>query len=281
MQVHWLFETDVFEENLDSLKQAVRAQGMDFKTWDETAWGVFPTEGADNRILQTFPEDACVVFYGSLQTARRLQQKAKWIPGVYANLPKFECAHYYAYLGKYLLNNNYIMLPFAELNRRKKWLLNTVGADSCVFVRPSSGYKIFTGQVITEATWEKDVELLGFYNVSPDRIVVVSEPRNIRREWRLVIVEKQVVAGSLYREDKNLVSSATVPEKVLDFAQEIASGEFQPDRAWTMDICEVCEGLRLLEIGSFSCAGLYACQPEVVVKAVSDAALREWEEYKC
>lgn len=275
---HWLFEKDVFEEDLEPLKEAVVAQGMQYKEWDILAWGVWPTREGDEAILSMFPEEACVIFHGSLQTARRLQQKARWIPGVYANLPNYECTHYYAYLAKYLLNSDYVMLPFGELNRRKDWLLRTVGNNGCVFVRPSSGFKIFTGKVVDERTWEKDVELLGLYDVDPHRVVVVAEPRNIRREWRLVVVDKTVVTASLYREDGERCLSADVSPEVLLYGQEIAAGDFQPDRAWTLDICEVSEGLRLLEIGSFSCAGLYACNSASVVDAVSRVALEEWIE---
>jgi len=279
MKTSWLLEKDVFDENLASLKEAITSQGMEFKEWDVTSWGVWPTQEGDDAILNLFqPEEDCVIFYGSLQTARRLQQKAKWIPGVYATLPNYECTHYYAYLGKYLLNSDYVMLPFGELNRRKDWLLKTLGNNGCLFIRPSSGFKIFTGKVVYKETWDKDIELLGWYDVEPEKTVVVAEPRNILKEWRIVIVDKKVVTGSLYRSCGTVDQQSGLPQDVLDYANEIASQGFQPDRAWTADICQVSDGLQLLEIGSFSCAGLYKCDMQKVVQAVSETSLAEWKE---
>jgi hypothetical protein len=39
---------------------------------------------------------------------------------------------------------------------------------------------------------------------------------------------------------------------------------------WTLDICEADGQLKVLEIGSFSCSGFYACDPEAIVKAVHE-----------
>ena len=61
-------------------------------------------------------------------------------------------------------------------------------------------------------------------------------------------------------------------------AQE-AANLYNPDRCWTIDVAKTEFGTyKVLEIGCFSCAGLYGNNLEKVVKAVSLAALDEWKE---
>ena len=55
---------------------------------------------------------------------------------------------------------------------------------------------------------------------------------------------------------------------------------YNPDKCWTMDIVKTEKlGYKLLEIGCFSCAGLYGNNLNKVVKSVSESALKEWKEY--
>ena len=43
-----------------------------------------------------------------------------------------------------------------------------------------------------------------------------------------------------------------------------------PDPAWTLDVCESWPDLAVVEVNSFSCAGLYACDYEAVVQAINE-----------
>jgi hypothetical protein len=55
--------------------------------------------------------------------------------------------------------------------------------------------------------------------------------------------------------------------------------EYNPDRAWTLDICMTEHGnFYVLEVGCFSCAGLYAMNFETVVREISRIALEDWKE---
>jgi hypothetical protein len=49
---------------------------------------------------------------------------------------------------------------------------------------------------------------------------------------------------------------------------------------FTMDICKSSGKLKLLEINSFSCAGLYDCKLDVVINEASKLAIEEWKEYQ-
>ena len=80
----------------------------------------------------------------------------------------------------------------------------------------------------------------------------------------------------------NRVSTRTFVDEALtkeQIAQRIAKEEWQPDKAYTLDVCKSNGEYFMLEANSFSCSGLYKCPPEPIVKSVSEAALKEWKEY--
>lgn len=271
-EVKWLLETEVFQDESDQLVTTLKEMGIPHKVC------TFGKPYED--YLTEFAEEDCVVFHGSLQFAHLLQRKAKWIPGVYCNLPKFEATYYYPRFGKHLLNSEYIMLPFGDLRRRKGFLYCVVGRNGHLFVRPNSGFKTFTGFVVSEQDFEKEMKGLAL-RLDPEQLILAAEPVQIGREWRLVVVGNQVVAATQYKHGHDLTRTRDVPQEVLDYGQEVVNTvNYQPDRAWTLDICESGERLWVLEVGSFSCAGLYDCDPKKVIEAVNAVALKEWQEYQ-
>lgn len=271
MTPKWLIEIDVFPEDTDPLLESLERQGIGY-----TATKLYDIEEG----LSRYPGEDCVIFYGSLRTARQLRRKAKWIPGVYYNIPRYECVDYYAHLGKYLLNGNYIILPFGDLLRQKEFLYESVGADRAIFVRPSRADKPFTGRLIYKEYFDKDVDGLGFKQMEPHELIVVSEPRNIKFEWRFIVVEGRVITGSQYKENDKVAIKEGYPQGAFDFAANIAS-IFSPDLAWVCDVCQTkFDEFKIMEVGCFSCAGLYKCDREAVVKAVNESAVKEWESFQ-
>jgi hypothetical protein len=270
----WLLEKSVIEDEEKSICEAIQAEGFECKVLD------FASYMDDSAFLKLFDQDDCVVCYGSLQFASRIRRAAQWIPGVYCSLDAYECAYYYPRLGQCLLNEHYVMLPFGELERRKDFLFDTFDTNE-IFIRPSSGFKLFTGKVVTRNSWEKDLKLFSFYDVDPERIVVAAPGRIVDREWRTVVVEGKIVAASLYMEKGEIKQSPGCPDDVWQYAQDVVDeNNYDPDRAWTLDIADTCEGNRVIEVGAFSTSGLYECDWKAVAKAVSAAAMREWEEYQ-
>lgn len=268
--VNWLLEKDTFEENLEPFKKAILDLGFSYKITEYVPF-------MENTYHELFDAKDCVVMYGSLQLAREIN-KCPWVPGVYCDLPKFECIYYYTKLHKFLLNAPYIMVPYGDLINQEEFLFNTISNNDCVFIRPSSGFKTFTGKVIHKSTYEKDVKYLGFYDSPEETICVVAAPQNIQAEWRLVSVDKQIVAASQYRWNGQRVLARGCPDEVTQLAQEITN-TWNPEPCWTIDICRLQSGeLKLLEIGSFSCAGLYECDAYPIVESVSKQAVKDWEE---
>lgn len=293
MKVKWILEPDVFKDNTDKLIEEIKKQGMEVNV---IPYIPFDDELAE-RCLNIYGADECVVFYGSLNFGKKLR-KIAWTPGVYLNEKAFECTSYYPYLKELLLHyQDYIMLPYGDLAEHKTRIFKYFNSDK-IFIRPNSGTKQFTGMVCTEDNFYDCVKLAGFYDVEPELLVLISGVAPLEREWRFVIVDGEPVAGSLYRDwsapekitsgtvtrDYVLMNSHSLWEEAKDnnalmLAYE-AVKRYNPDRCWTIDIAKTEYGTyHVLEIGCFSCAGLYGCDLEKVVKEVSASALKEWNEY--
>lgn len=276
MKVGWLIDQEMFEVYRDDLVAAIRQQGHEVRLirppappyrWDDV--------GCSYR--ETFTAEACVVCHGDIELVTPVHREQRWMPGVFATVENYACSNYYCYFSEYLLNNRYVMLPFGELHRCKEFLMETVGESGRIFVRPDSPLKLFTGQVMTDTSFDADYEYMGFYEFPKSSIVVVSRPFEIEAEWRFVVVDQAVVAGSLYKRQGKSELRADYDQLAFELAKKVASLPYQPDRVWVMDICKTADGYyKLLEIGGFSFADLYLTDKNAVVAAVSRAAVAAW-----
>lgn len=313
MKVKWLLEPDLFSDDIEIIANALKRQNIEYKIYKYIPYG------SNDEYLKLFNEEDCVVFRGSLGFANQIRRLAKWIPGIYYDKDKYDCTSYYPALGEHLLANNYIMLPYGELVRKKEYLYDILGSNNAIFIRPNSGGKSFVGQVVLKEHFDKDIS---FFNIPNESLVVVSEPRNIVKEWRFVIANGKVITGSSYTDgmpifkgfgaclkELNIDMKACntykveqegehlrvvddsdkddfVPVEALDLAKWAAE-KYNPDKVWIVDICQTKHtidantngAVHILEIGAFSCAGLYKCNLDVVVKVVSEIALQEWQEF--
>ncbi|QDU41832.1 hypothetical protein Mal52_02860 [Symmachiella dynata] len=278
MNVGWVIDAGLFDHYRDQLIADIRAQGHEVKLIHDPKAGYnWDDEGCSYR--EIFPQDACAVVHGDIEIVSRISRERLWKPGVFATFENFACSSYYCHFGEHLLNNDYIMLPFGELRRCREFLFGTLGRDDKIFVRPDSPLKLFTGQITSTTTFDADMELMGFYDVPANALVVVSSPKSIVAEWRFIIADQTIVTGSEYIDSEKFAPKATIDPKALELAEIIASSAYQPERVWVADICRTDQGAyRLLEIGVFNCADLYACDTAAIVRAVSEVALDTWRQ---
>ncbi len=277
MKVCWLIDGDIFGHYRDELVAEIRGQGHDAKFADSPNPG-YSWDDEGNSHLAAFSNDACVVVHGAIDLVTRVQRAKVWTPGVFATVSNFACSSYFCHFGEFLLNRDYIMLPFAELSRRRDFLFDTLAVDDTVFVRPDSPLKLFTGQTARRETFDGDLELMGFYDFPRNALVVVSRPQEIVAEWRFVIADGKVISGSEYTRDGVFAPQPRYELQAHELAVRVASAGYEPDPVWVMDICQTSdEAYHLLEIGGFSFADLYANDKRAVVEAVSATALEVWE----
>lgn len=166
------------------------------------------------------------------------------------------------------------MFPFGDYQNLKPFLFKSFGRNSDIFIRPDSGYKIFTGGLIAEQ--ESMSHFLANSVVFNNEIIIASEPANISREWRLVVCDKKIVASSQYQKNGLFDTEEGCPKDVYDFATQ-AIQDWQPELCFVIDIAES-NDLFVLELNSFSCSGLYECNLDEVVYHASLAAEKEFRE---
>jgi len=273
MNVNWLIEKYIFDENLTYFKRIFKEHNINYKIIEYFPFMEFNPD-------DYFSSDEKVIFYGSLNLSRDILKKSKWIPGVWCNLNALKCSNYYNYYGKYLLNKDYIMLPYGEMYRQKEFLFKNLGINNSLFVRPDDGFKSFTGQVISYENYEIDVKQLGFYDVDASNIVIVSSPKNIKKEIRFICIDGQIVTGSINKLDGKPfeIPFSNYESDALIFAQNVVK-EWQPELCFTLDVALYENEYKLLEINSFSCSGFYQCDIEKIVLAANKAAIKEYNSY--
>jgi hypothetical protein len=275
VNVKWLLENGMFDEKEPQIVKSIKDAGSECVLLD------FAHYMPDSVFLDLFEEEDCVVVHGSLQFITRIRRAAKWIPGAYCNLDAYECNYYYPRVGEYLLNRNYIMLPVGELARQRN-RISRLYESSKIFVRPSSGFKYFTGCVIDLDNWEKDSRNIYCYNIEPEKVVVVAPVYPIETEWRFVVVGDTIITGSQYMSRGEIAHAPGYPQEAFDYAQGVVQKtEYRPDRVFVIDVCQIFQGdFFVVEFGGFSTCGMYENDWSKIVPAVSAAALKEWEEYQ-
>lgn len=145
-----------------------------------------------------------------------------------------------------------------------------------MFARPSSCHKLFVGRCIDKESFAIGLAPARY---DPATLVVIAAPQPIEREWRLVVINDQVVSGSQYAIGSRRAIATGCPSEVREFAESIlAEIRWRPDPAFMLDVCESAGQLRLVEFNSFSGSWLYRCDLSAVVAAASKLAEQTWQQ---
>jgi ATP-grasp domain, R2K clade family 3 len=267
----WLIEAGVYRDEADLLLAEIRRQGMTGSIVPHTALKAGASLAIDG---QPVPAEGCVIGYGTFPFARQIQLYHRWSPGAWCDPERLDCSTYFAYFGKYLLNQHYAIMPGVEAIRQSDWLFSVFGDGEEVFARPAGCHKLFVGRCVHQGSF---ASALSPSRYDPATQVIIAAPREIGREWRLVIIENRIIAASQYAEDGARSVAAGCPGEVREFvAMMVNAVSWRPDPIFMMDVCESDGRLWLVELNSFSCSWLYQCDlPEVVGRA-SELAVRQW-----
>lgn len=159
-----------------------------------------------------------------------------------------------------LLNWNAILLPAGIANEFDEYSRLAHSAFSGdVFIRPNSGEKQFTGQVIQKEALRRGILHLG---VDPHELVIISPFSKISAEYRFFIHNESIV-GCRYLPDESLI----IPKYVLDYANYIKfkiQDGYGHYNTFVLDIAVNREEPKILEINSYSSSGFYCIPVEQV-----------------
>jgi hypothetical protein len=191
-------------------------------------------------------------------------QRMGWTPGTFAN-DNHDFRAQLPHWGGYMLNSDAKVMKFADVQRTRKLF----------FIRPVDDSKCFAGHVSSWGqyrVWRDRVMALGADNgstVTGDTLVIVSQVREIHREWRTWVVDSEVVTASLYKERGRAKYVQCVDERIVRFVQSfLGGGRWEPARAYVIDVAETDDGLSILECNNINAAGWYAADVQKLVVAI-------------
>lgn len=192
--------------------------------------------------------------YGSTTMVAEAHER-KW-KGVYFDLNTF---NYQAALDN---RDDMLNSGLYSITEAMKILENSP-EDKVWFIRPSQDLKQFSGRV-AETRVCKDYfgkALIGESSESskltPETMVVLCEPQNIKAEYRWFIVGGKAVTGSYYRHSGELYRQRVTDEKMIAEAQTFAD-KWLPNDNCVMDLALLADGnVRVIEFNNINGSGLY------------------------
>lgn len=203
-----------------------------------------------------------VCFYGATNFVAVANRAGRWQPGAFFDDYLFTFpvwnTHYEC------LNSDGEVTTIGEFAERE------LDPDDEFFIRPVRDLKEFAGNVVRFgdfAEWYKRISH-NEYTVKTDCPIMVAAPKRISAEWRLFLVDGEVVSGSRYKKDGRLDISPDFPAAVKAYA-EAAARAWQPAPVFVLDVCAAGDLLRVVEIGCFNSAGFYAADIGTIVEAVT------------
>lgn len=247
--MHWVIQENLNQERgHDDLIAALRRADV-----PHSQHKVFPFVG---DIQPDISPTGAVVVMGSYSMCRLAERKG-WIPGAF-DVGKVPYAHQVSAWGRHLLNGDATVSTFGEASPN----------ISPFFIRPTADSKFFAGTVMTLADlrdWQERVARLGEdddYGLRSGTEVIWSTPKDIDDEYRLWIVNGEVVTASQYRP-----VSALVPAESVRFGNRMATA-WTPLPAFVMDVCRCGGDWKIIEINTLNACGFYAADLNKLVAAI-------------
>lgn len=226
-----------------------------------------------DAVYNRFP----VIFNGSIEMAKIVSKELHYggFPIIYSDFPKYKCSAYYSHFSKFLLNDKYILMSLLELKRQRYFVYGALGKEGLIFLRPDSGEKTFQAQLVDILDLDRFVANNKKYEHD---LVLISTPKKIVWEGRFICSEKEIIAQSTYKYQDQITKIPSVPPNSLAKCQEILDNvEYRPDKVFCLDLCQDGDNeFSLLELTSFSSAGLYASNKDLIVKRVSEITLENY-----
>lgn len=267
--MNWLIGSIFLSTELEKLVKEIKEQGHNVKFQDNAA------NYDEESLEKLFDRDSCTVCYGSIAVSKIA--KTVWNPGAFLDLDKFTCSNYYTHFSEFLLNRDYQLWYFSNLINNHFELVELLNSDKW-FIKPDD-FKLFSGKVVDSKDINSIAAWCHHYGTKSSDILLIAPVQQLLREWRVVVADGKVIAGSQYKNRGEIEHSFDCPKEVWSFAEKVLDHcSYRPERVWVMDIAETAiQNLAVVEINAFSSSGLYCCDKEPIVREVSRISLEENE----
>ena len=249
--IQWVVQKNLTdEESLSAIKNSCEKIGVDYIEVD-----VIPFTSD----IPIFPTEKKSIFYGS-PTLNKLLYKEGVYVGLFFN-ENFSMETYISKWGRHMLNSGAIITTFKEL------INMDYESDKILFIRPNDDFKSFDGttMIFSEiGEWYQRLLVYENANLDLDSKIIVSDPYNIKKEWRLWIIDGKVISASKYCEYFRLSKEEGCPNEVKKFAEQRCI-EYTPHSCFVMDIALSGNSYYIIECGGMNGAGFYNAKVEDIV----------------
>jgi hypothetical protein len=179
---------------------------------------------------------------------------------------------------EHFFNSEAIWLPWGLIGSHKDQLRSLFGDH--LFIRPDSGFKSFTGFDVRIEDLDSELSALQqTKHPGSQEMCLIAKAKRIQGEYRLVVCGNEIITGSQYRWDDKLDIRIDVHSDAWNFADSVvAKARWQLDTVYVVDIFLGDDGPKIGEFNSFASSGLYNCDVDIIVEAVSREAKKEWTE---
>ncbi|MFK7932460.1 MAG: ATP-grasp domain-containing protein [Saprospiraceae bacterium] len=258
--INWILQKNLTKpEILERIKSVLN--GKD-EIWEEVE--VIPFS---NEIPKIENEDSFKIIYGSTTFMLNAYENEELREGVFFEPTKFQMTNYVDKGKDKVLNFDGQLMNFGEIENLK----SENGKEW--FVRPNNDGKEFSGKVETFEelkNWSNKVCQLDLPELNRNTEIWISEPKEIKKEWRLFIVDNEIVSASRYMNNGELNESENdIPKPMLDFAKE-RIGEYKLEDVYVMDIAEIENEFKLIECNCFNGTGFYKHDVEKIIQSVNN-----------
>jgi len=275
MKTKWIIENFTDSEDYRDLIKAVKDSGRYCFVIGRHNHFDFNPNG--------FEENDCVIVQGSIQMTKNIESRLPkgCFPIRYSSWGNYLCSSYYPKFEKFLFNDKYEITTLKNLKENKFEFYRKYGKEALMFIRPDSGEKTFQAQLIDiqdfDKFWENDIAS----SAIDSDLILVSTPKKINGEYRVVCSKYnggEIIANSTYQYQGKSTLIPSIPRGATAKCEEILkSGNF-PDSIFCIDIAEDADGnFWLLELTSFSSAGLYLTNKENIVKRINEIVEMEYQ----
>ena len=247
-------------EDTKKLGSALAAEGIPF-TWHQ----VVPFEGT---LLPPpdIQDPNAVMMFGSYGLWKTATENGYW-PGVFKIRP---FAHEAPWQPHLLNGPAATILPLGDIPS------TLPDDDTNWFIRPVDDAKGIPGQVKsateirTLATQVLTVpaEDLAIGGLQHNTAMLLSAPVTIAQEWRLWVVDDQIITHSLYKSGARVIYRPEIDADALAFAAKMVALNPRYARAYVLDICRTDAGLHLLETNCLNAAGFNAADLTKLIRAL-------------
>lgn len=224
-----------------------------------------------------FDDNECVVAYGSISFVEQYTKGRGFTPGAYLQRKNLECTGYIPNIPSHmLLNENHVFTTFGDFVRRKEFYYEIFDTD-CLFIRPNSGLKTFSGMPIHINSFDFEINSLNkLTSVDNNTLILISNCKNISKEYRYFIGNRNILSDSLYKENDKLKIKRESNADAINLIEQLFKIEWQPDICYVCDVAIVNNEPKIVEFNSLSCSGFYGADTKNIIKSVSDIALMEY-----